>query len=107
MDGRMILEFTTKAAAQTCLGDINSMAESYWLDQGYTVTNGQLIGKKNGVDNPDAARTLTWDEVKESPNGTFYFTSLTGTPFEAGMESLESAFDFTEKYFPADWEQDV
>tara|TARA_R110000851_G_scaffold65043_1_gene147854 strand:- start:206 stop:526 length:321 start_codon:yes stop_codon:yes gene_type:complete len=100
---RLILEFSTRIEAQTCLGAIDAMAADYWVEQGYTVTNGQLIGKKNGVDNPSAARTLTWDAVEESPDGTFYFSSLTGTPFEAGMDQLSAAFTFTEKEIPEAW----
>ena len=70
-----ILEFTTQSEADNALAVINQIAENYWLSQGYTVINHQLVGKKNGVDNPDACKTITWDTVKESPDGTFYISS--------------------------------
>lgn len=103
----MILEFTTQSSAEACLAAINSMAAGYWVDQGFTVTNGELIGKKNGVDNPSATPTITWDTVQESPDGTFYFTSLTGTPYEVGMEQLSALFTFTEKEIPEEWTPDI
>jgi hypothetical protein len=83
------------------------MAANYWVEQGYTVENGQLIGKnaKTGEDMPDAARTLTWDIVKESPTGTFYFTSLSMDPrFIKGMERLPAMLlGFTEMVLPEGW----
>lgn len=105
----MILEFTTQAEAQACLDAINTMAIQYWTDQGYTVENGELISKNaaTGEDEPHKQRTTTWAVIKESPDGTFYFKSLTGTPYAAGMEQL-TGFSFTEKEFPQEWvEEDI
>jgi len=62
--------------------------------QGYSVDGEGVIGYKNGVENRDGNRTSTWDVVQEV-NNKFYLASLTGTPFEAGMQQL-SAFRFKE-----------
>jgi len=107
-----ILEFTTEAEAQTCLSVINAMASAWWVSKGYTVidNNGtkELVGKRNGVDNTTATRTLSWDTVKESPDGTFYITSLTGTRDEWAdwkQNLADSGFTAigTEKDYPDDW----
>lgn len=105
----MILEFTTEQEAATVMAFINALAADYWTAQGYTVIdeNGikQLIGKNalTGEDNPSAQRTLSWDAVKQSPDNTWYFASLTGTPYEGAMEQLAQNFSFTEKEIPAEW----
>lgn len=74
----LILEFQTQQEAEQCLAAINGLAAQWWTQQGYTVEDGILIGKnsKTGLDNPSAQGTTTWDDVKESPDGTFYFLSL-------------------------------
>ena len=102
----MILEFQTQTEADACLAVINQLAETYWVQQGYTVENHQLIGKNaaTGEDEPMDTRTTTWDVVRASPVGTYYFTSLTGTHFEAGMTHLpQSVFNYTEKQYPQEW----
>ncbi len=88
------LEFTTRVEAQSCLDAINLMAANYWSSQGFTVVGTSLVGKKQGVDNPSAARTTTWDEVRKI-KVKFYIASLTGTAFEIGMEQLQE-FNFVE-----------
>lgn len=106
MDGFLILEFQTQKQANDCLAFVNILAETYWANQGYTVVNHQLIGKNalTGADDFTAAKTISWDEVKTSPAGTFYFTSLTGTHFAQGMSHLDTvAMGFTEKPFPPEW----
>ncbi len=108
MDGHLIFEFETQQEANACLNTINDMASDYWKGLGYTVIEGggykELIGKKNGQDNPDAVRTLTWDVVRQSPDGTYYFSSLSNdTRFSAAVSQLEAAFNFVEKPYPAAW----
>ncbi|MCB1529688.1 MAG: hypothetical protein H6853_03595 [Rhodospirillales bacterium] len=105
----LILEFTTQTEATNCLAAINGMAADYWSAQGFTVLDGsngkELVGKKKGVDNLNAAHTLTWDQVKDSPEGTFYISSLSNEPrFAPALETLGMAFTFVEKEFPAAWE---
>ncbi len=102
----LIYEFTSQLTADAALSAINQMAESYWTGQGYTILNGELVGKKNGVDNPNAAHTLTWDTVKLSPDGSFYFASLSNEAlFANGTQQLiDAGFVFTEKLFPSEWE---
>ena len=105
----MILEFTTQQEAATCLAFINQLAADYWTERGYTVIeeNGvkQLIGKNaaTGADEPNAQRTLSWDTVKQSPDNTFYFATLTGTPYAGAMEQLAENFTYVEKAIPAEW----
>ena len=77
MDEYLIIVFPTQIDAQTCLDDVNNQICQYWQQQGYTVINGQIVGKSaaTGQDDPSAAMTISWDEVKESPDSTFYFSS--------------------------------
>ena len=105
----MILEFNTRQEAQTCLATINGMAADYWQSQGFTVIDGkELVGKRNGVDDLNSTRTISWDDITESPDGTWYFASLTGTRFDAAMQQLEANFNYTERTFPDEWvEEDV
>ena len=111
MDNRhLILVFNTKPQADYCLNLINQMAADYWMAQGYTVTNGQLIGKNaaTGQDMPESARTVSWDIVQTSPDNRFYFASLSNDArFAKGMEQLPAAqLGFTEIEFPAEWLQE-
>lgn len=105
-----ILEFTTKAEADAALAFIKQLAIDYFTQLGYTIINGELIGKnaKTGNDEPDAPRTTHWDIAQESPDGTWYFRSLTGTRFAGAMDDLAANFTFTERELPAEWmpEQD-
>jgi len=99
----MILEFQTRPEAEAMLDTINQMAVNFWQSQGYSISDGKLVGKNAAthLDAADKVKTETWDTVKESDVGTFYFTSLTGTPYEAAMSQLESLFSFTEKELPS------
>jgi len=107
MDNYLILEFPTQKQAEACLAAINDMAATYWLDLGYTVANGQLIGKNalTGEDMPNSAKTITWDMIKESPDSTFYFASLRNDDkFKAGADRLPPEyFGFVERPFPEQW----
>lgn len=82
MDGPLILEFPTQAAANQGLAVINAIAAAWWQSQGYTVINNQLVGKNaaTGEDMLDATRTNTWDTVKTSPVGTWYIISPAANP---------------------------
>lgn len=81
MDQHLILEFQTLEEAQDCLSAINSLAADFWIGQGYIVIEEegvrQLVGKNaaTGEDEVMNTRTVTWDNIAESPDGTFYFTS--------------------------------
>ncbi len=99
MDGYLILEFDTQDAAQTALEIIDAVAAQWWAGQGYTVENGELIGRnaKTGQDAPDKTRTTTWAEITESPDGTFYFPSLSNDPrFVDWREYLPDGTDMPE-----------
>jgi hypothetical protein len=105
----MILEFQTQSEAQACLDAINQMAAAWWQSQGYNVADGELISKRRGVDDPTSTRTVSWDTVKESPDGTFYITSLTNTRPEWAQwkQILAANYSFTaigtEREIPEAW----
>lgn len=107
MDQPLILEFTTRQQADDCLIAVNQIAAGFWESQGYTVIEGRLIGKNvaTGMDDLNAAQTITWDTVKESVTGTFYFQSLRSDPrFVDGMSQIpQEIFGYTEKTLPIDW----
>lgn len=102
-----ILEFNTQEEADTALAIINQVAAGWWSQQGFTIENGELVGKnaKTGKDQPEKARTTTWDTVKESPDGTFYFTTLTDDPrFVDWRDYLpEGTIMPEDKSFPETW----
>ena len=106
-----IMEFQTAQEAQTCLDAIHNMAEQYWVDQGYhiQVINGTrtVIGKRqsDGTDQILKSGTIKWDDVRVSPDNTFWFTSLSTHPqFTPALADLAQAFTFTEKDYPAEWD---
>jgi len=107
----LILEFNTDTEAEDCLSAINSLAEAYWVDNGYTlVDNGgvnELVGKVNGVDAPNNQHTTTWDTVKTSPDDTYYISSPSNnSSFSDWVQMLDDrGFTAigTEKEFPAEW----
>jgi len=65
---------------------VNQIVVAWWVANGYTVvesTDGwELIGRNafTGLDEPEKTRTITWDTIKESPDGTWYFSSLSNDP---------------------------
>ena len=114
----MILEFLTLEAAQACLTAIDNLAITFWQGLGYKILEDDpsgkkfLVGKKFGTDEDafDKTKTETWSEILESPDGTFYISSLTGTRFEFKqdgskvLDDLRAAgFVFTDKEFPIEW----
>ena len=107
MGEHLILEFPTDAEAAQGLYIVNLIAAAYWQSQGYTVIDAQLIGKNaaTGLDRPDSARTITWDEVKKSPDNTFYFTSPSADErFSAWRDRLPDGVVLPEdKIFPIEW----
>ena len=107
MDNDLILIAKDGYTADQLLEYINRLAAAWWQSQGYTVENGELIGKKNGEDNPGAAHTITWAEVKTAPDGTQYFLSLSNDPRFCDWKQYWVAAGFPEAYeeaeSPAQW----
>ncbi len=108
MDKYLILSTTSRADCEAVLSAINALAAQWWQAQGYTVIDGQLVGKNaaTGEDMPDAAKTVTWDEVREAPDGTFYISSLSNDErFANGMNQLPADVLalFEEVEMPIDW----
>lgn len=110
MDQFLILEFNTYVEAATCLGAINNLAAQWWPSQGYTVIDGELVGKKQGVDNKEAAHTKSWDNVYNSKDGTYWFASPSNNPAFANWKLALASQGFTatgtEKEFPDEWNED-
>lgn len=113
-----ILEFQTQPEALQVLIAVNLRAKEYWAAQGYTVYSDtqtpKLVGKNasTGKDEPTKQLTESWDNIKQSPNNTFYFTSLTGTRFEGGMDDLRAfaaanSITMVEKERPQEWAEDL
>lgn len=108
MDGYLILECQSRESAAAVLDAINVLAGQWWQSQDFTVQDGQLVGRNaaTGEDEPGSARTITWDTVKESLDGTFYLTSLRNDPrFVDGIEMLPAEVRalFEERPFPEAW----
>ncbi len=107
MDSYLIIEFPTETEANQCLYVINQIASSYWQSQGYTVIDGQLIGKNalTGEDMPDSAKTITWDTVKQSPINTFYIISPNvDERFSAWRDRLPEGLTFpADTLLPQEW----
>jgi len=101
-----ILEFTTRANAQSSLATINAMAAMWWQSQGFTVIDNQLVGRINGIDAPESTRTISWAVEVESPDGTWYFSSLSNDPrFPDWKETYEEfeGITYIEKDMPDNW----
>lgn len=109
----LILEFQIQQEADQCLAAINGLAAQWWMGQGYTVEDGALIGKnaKTHQDQPDKAKTTTWDTVKESPDGTFYFSSLSNDKRFLNWKEALAEIGFVaigvEREFPEQWKQEL
>lgn len=107
MDNNLIIQFATEAEANQCLYVINQIASAYWQSQGYTVIDGQLIGKNalTGEDMPDSAKTITWDIVKTSPTGVFYITSPASEErFSLWRDRLPDGLSFPDDtVMPEEW----
>lgn len=75
MDGCLILKGSIEDVYSD-LAAINMIAEAYWIQEGYTVIDGVLIGKDGtGKDRPDAIHTTTWDEPRKAPDGEYWIYS--------------------------------
>lgn len=64
--------FPDQASAQACVDGIDARARQIYAAQGYQVdAAGTIIGKRasDGVDQPDAARTETWDTPRQRQDG--------------------------------------
>lgn len=113
MDKHIILEFDTIQKAQTCLAVINQLAISYWESRGYTVLDTPdgkaLVGKNaaTGEDMPESAKTTAWDEIKTSPDGTYYFSDpAQNEQFSLWIENASSVgyiFDGVQRECPVEW----
>lgn len=109
MDEHLILQFNSEPEADFCLSVINQIAAGWWQSQGYTVIDGQLIGKNaaTGEDMPERARTLTWDVPKLSPDKTWYITSPASSPnFKDWRSYLPEGVSFPDDtIMPIEWTQ--
>ncbi len=108
MDECLIIQFATKSEAQSTIVVINQIAAAWWASQGYTVIEGQLIGKNalTGQDMPDNVRTTTWDVPKESPDNTWYIVSPTSSPnFINWRDYVPEGFVIpNDEILPENWE---
>ncbi|WP_428491675.1 hypothetical protein [Rhodopila sp.] len=104
MNETLILEFQTQDAAQACLNAVNSAYAAKARAGGYTVMDdGSIIGKIDATgQNVLAALTTAWDTVKDSPDGTFYFTQ----PDDDAMSQL-GGFAFESRAMPDAWNTDA
>lgn len=114
MDGALILEFETYQEASLCLDAIHTEMLTLMDAMGYRVLDvdgsKHLVGKnaQTGENILDGARTIIWDEIAQSPDGTFYFASPRNDPRFAHGVNMISGFSFIEKMRPREWaEQDA
>lgn len=108
--GEFIIEFNDEISANSALSTFNEVAIQYWSDQGYAIIeteSGKAVVGKNALTGEDnlSALTLTWDELKESPDGTFYFTSPTPDPrFKDWRDYMPDGVDLgAEREMPEEW----
>ena len=122
-----ILEFSTLEKAQAGIATYHAMAKAWHTQLGYTVLSGEkaidhllrfkfpvvegqeyavVIGQINGVDNLNAVGTVLWDEPKQSPDDTYYFSSLSNDQgFSDWKETYEEfeGITYIEKDMPDNW----
>ena len=98
---------TVESEGQACLDAVHFMAREYHADEGFTVIEAGIVAQKNGVDNPDAQITTKYDDLHLSPDGRYYFNSLSNfDDFGSGTQKLiDLGFVFTEEPFPEAWAQ--
>jgi len=68
---------------------------------GYTVDEDGIIGKRNGIDNPSAARTTAYVAKQTAPDGTKYITALSAKSKET--LGVKSSTKYEEKELPEAW----
>lgn len=101
MDGDNVMKILKFKAgtgdAQKSLFTVNQMALAWWGQQGYTITDGQLVGKKNGIDAPESTLTISWSEIKTSPDGEWeYYSSLSNDERFLTWKTTYDEFDGVE-----------
>lgn len=81
-----------KYEIEAVIKTIDALAINFWKARGYNFDHqNNLIGKKNGVDNPTATKTLHWDVPKKSITGEWFCFSLSNDErFSAGNQTLLS-----------------
>jgi len=122
-----ILEFSTLEKAQAGIATYHAMAKAWHTQLGYTVLSGEkaidhllrfkfpvvegqeygvVIGQINGVDNLNAVGTVLWDEPKQSPDDTYYFSSFSNDSRFPDWKETYTQFKgepYTEKERPDEW----
>lgn len=80
MDEHLMLECKSEPEAQDAADRIHQKRITDLQAQGYTIIGNEIVGKnaQTGLDDLTAQRTLLWDEVKPTTEGTFYIESFTG-----------------------------
>lgn len=110
MGRALILEFVKAEQAEACLDAIHAVMAARMKDAGYHIMNMgkdvHLVGRNaltgDGNSSP-AARTIMWDVVRKSAEGTFcFFSPRHDCRFDDIMTQI-SDYPFTEKEMPADW----
>lgn len=98
---------TVRSEGQACLDMVHYMARGYHTERGFTVVEAGVVAQKNGVDNPDAQITTKYDDLHLSPDGRYYFNSLSNDEnLKDGTQQLRDlGFVFTEEPFPEEWAQ--
>lgn len=65
--------FDTQAAAQAAVDLIDERGRQIYANAGYTINeSGDVVGKCNGVDNPQGV-TTTWDVPRQRMDGKWVF----------------------------------
>lgn len=90
------LIFDTEQEAQDALDIINQIASSWWASQGYTVINGELVGKNasTGLDEPEKARTTTWANIVPVQDGYGFYSLSNDARFVDWRDYLPDGVTF-------------
>lgn len=96
-----IIEFTNLKQAESLLEKLWTAYKLMCTNLGYTIDGDTIVSKREstGEDDPTAARTTAWCEIKESPVGTWYVVA----PDLPIHRAILGRISGEEKPFPMEW----
>jgi hypothetical protein len=71
----MILLYGIEQEAIDALSHLEAVAKQLWAAAGYTVDGYAVIAKDKYGNNVPEARATRWDNIKQHPDGGYYFIS--------------------------------
>lgn len=83
------IKSVTTERLQQYLDDVHTAYVAVMANRGYTVSEGEVVGKRNGQDDTNAQHTISFDEIKTMEDGSGWLYCINADTYFADKFTAE------------------